>query len=279
MTFVSFEICAYSKNDLKAAPQLDLQKGDLSLRDRGYLTMSEISRHRAVGADCIYRHKTGHLYRDPLTGEVIDLLAELRCHQRLDRIVLLNDPEGTRVRLLAEPVDQATADARRRKAKKEMKGHCPSTDVLALMDWTIFITTLDSSKGDFASVLRLYGLRWQIEMLFKSWKGQLKFDEIHHVSEIELRVILTTRLLLITEGTNVLYRLCYQAIRELYGRDLSLQQFLKSLAARPELIKLISKALGEPTEPRVWIWEFLERYCCYEKRRRKNIYDKIREQS
>ena len=279
MSFVYFEICSYTKNDLKAAPELELKNRDMSLRDRGYLSNSEVARHRAAGADCIYRHKTAHRYRDPETGQIIDLLAELRRYDRLDRIVQLTDSEESKVRLIAERVDQATAEARRRKAKKEMRGHKPSAEVLALMDWTIFITTLDLAWGDFSSLLRLYGLRWQIEMLFKSWKSQLRFDEIHHVSEIELRVILTMRLLLITEGTNVLYRLCYQAIRELYERDLSLQQFLKVLTHHPELLASIYQALAQPLEPGLWQWEFLERYCCYEKRKRKNIYDKIRDAS
>ena len=55
----SFAIDPYSKNDLAAAPPLVLQQGDLVLRDRGYLTADEVRRHRAAGADCIYRHKTG----------------------------------------------------------------------------------------------------------------------------------------------------------------------------------------------------------------------------
>lgn len=36
--FIFFSIDPYSKNDLEAAPELELQEGDLVLRDRGYLT-------------------------------------------------------------------------------------------------------------------------------------------------------------------------------------------------------------------------------------------------
>lgn len=55
--FLSFSIDPYSKNDLTAAPELDLQKGDLVLRDRGYSCNDEIRRHIESGADCIFRHK------------------------------------------------------------------------------------------------------------------------------------------------------------------------------------------------------------------------------
>ena len=208
MSFVSFEISPYSKNDLKAAPELDLNRGDLVLRDRGYLSASEIVRHGNAGAHCIYRHKTGMRYLDPATHEPLDLLAELRKKGSLDRSVLLNDKARTPVRLVSAPVDKETAALRRRKAKKEMKGHKPSAEVLALMDWTIFLTTLPPEEGDFKTLLKLYGLRWRIEVIFKTWKSHLNFDSLHRVSEVELKTLLTARLLLITEGTNVLYRRC-----------------------------------------------------------------------
>ena len=49
--FLKFEIETYSKNDQKAAPDLELQEKDLILRDRGYLTTNEIIRHKKAEAD------------------------------------------------------------------------------------------------------------------------------------------------------------------------------------------------------------------------------------
>ena len=277
MSFESFEISPYTKNDLKAAPELTLKKGDLALRDRGYLSISEIARHRDAGADCIYRHKTGARYLDPDTHEFLDLLGELRIKGTLDRTVLLNDKDRTPVRLVSAPVDKETAALRRMKAKKEMKGHNPSAEVLALMDWTIFLTTVPQEDCDFKTLLNLYGLRWRIEVIFKTWKSHLNFDALHRVSEVELKTILTVRLLLITEGTNILYRRCYLKIRELYDRDLSLQKFLKRLTRSPELFGMIFQAFGNQSADPLPVWEHLERYCCYDKRTRKNFFDQCRE--
>lgn len=72
--FVSFSIDPYSKNDLKAAPELSLKEGDLVLRDRGYLTRSEFKRHLDNGADCIFRHKFGMTLLDPKTGKPLNIL-------------------------------------------------------------------------------------------------------------------------------------------------------------------------------------------------------------
>lgn len=280
MVFVSFEICAYSDNDLSAAPRLELRKGDLVLRDRGYLIAAEVARHIEAGADCIYRHKTGTTYLDEETGEPIDLLAELRLNGSIDRMVLLGNKEKTRVRLVSAPVSEEVANYRRMKAKREMKGHDPSAEVLALMNWTIFLTTADNGV-DFADILRIYGLRWRIEVIFKTWKSHLNFDAIHRVSDIGLRSILTMRLVMITEGTNVLYRSCHSYVKQHHGRELSLQKFLKRLGRSPELAGMITQALAdlsrEPGEPESEeareTWNHLVRYCCYDKRKRKNFFD------
>ena len=96
--FIDFSIDPYSKNDLAAAPELELQPGDLVLRDRGYLTKSEMQRHQNNQADFIYRHKAGSVYLDPLTGEPIDLLKLLRKNASIDQTVLINNEENSLVR-------------------------------------------------------------------------------------------------------------------------------------------------------------------------------------
>ena len=58
-TFVSFSIDKYSKNDLLAAPELEVNADDLVLRDRGYMLSSEMERIKENGASFIYRHITG----------------------------------------------------------------------------------------------------------------------------------------------------------------------------------------------------------------------------
>ena len=156
---LDFSIDSYTRNDIAAAPELALREGDLVLRDRGYLSAAEIQRHLEAGADFIYRHKSGSIYLDASTGEPLDLAALLERHGSLDLDVLLNNPERTRVRLIAQPVDEETANNRRRRARKEVKGHNPSKEVLHLMGWTIFLTSIPREKAGFADILSIYGLR------------------------------------------------------------------------------------------------------------------------
>ena len=269
--FLEFSIDAYSKNDLLCAPALKLQQGDLVLRDRGYLIADELQRHLDAGADCIYRHKTGTVYLDAETLQPIDLLAELSKNGCLDLRVRLNNKAQTPVRLLSAPVSQETASLRRMKAKKETHGHAPSAAVLALMDWTVFITTITAPEADFKTILATYGLRWRVEVLFKSWKSHLNFDLIHRVSKTQLRILLTARLLIITALTNWLHPKCHDLISKVHGRQLSLLKFLHYLTMKPEQLPQLVHCLSLANPQTQHSLLMLKKYCCYDKRKRQNF--------
>ena len=272
--FIGFSIDPYSKNDLAAAPELELQEDDLILRDRGYLTKEELQRHVQNRADFIYRHKTGMVYLDPITEEPIDLLKELRTNGSIDQVVRLNNKEKTRVRIVAARVDTETANLRRMKAKKESRSKNPSQAVLALMDWTIFITTLCKEKVTMQTLLTIYGLRWRIEIIFKAWKSHMKFDVIHRVSRTQLLILLMARLLRITFFTNSFYRCCYPIILGLYQRHLSLLKFLNELQKNPERVEALFEGLFAPViDQNATIWHSLKKYCCYDKRARLNYHE------
>jgi len=277
MRFIDFSLDSYSRNDLAAAPALQLEAGDLVLRDRGYLTSEEIERHVQAGAHCIYRHKTGTTYLDPATLQPLDLLALLQKQGHLDLPVLLNNPQRTAVRLVAAPVDESTAALRRMKAKKETKGHNPSKEVLALMDWTIFLTTIPATEAGFESILALYGLRWRIEIIFKSWKSHLHFATLHRVSKTQLHILLGARLLVITALTSTLYKLCHQQLWIRCQRRLSLLKFLNYLARNPGRIAPLCRMILSDLPDEDCLSSLLK-YCCYDKRKRANfqeIFDRL----
>lgn len=268
---IEFSIDPYSKNDLAAAPDLEIRKDDLVLRDRGYLITSEIQRHVDLGADFIYRHKTGMVYLDPTSLLPLDLSALLKRLGNLDMEVLLNDNKQTRVRLLAVRVDAETANLRRMKAKKETRGHKPSAALLELMDWTIFITNIPSTKASFAEILEIYGLRWRIEVIFKAWKSHLKFDVVHRVSARQLRVLLKARLLVIAAASN-LYRKFESVLWRKYQCRLSLLKFMNYLTAGMNRLQRVVCPLPDNDSETDTLMKALARYCCYDKRKKRRNF-------
>jgi len=270
-SLIDFSIDPYSKNDQSAAPELPIEAGDLVLRDRGYLLPKEIQRHAEAGADCIYRHKTGTTYLDPETGRTIDLPKLLRANGNLDILVLLNNEDRTPVRLVSAPVDEETANLRRMKAKKETHGHNPSKAVLELMDWTILITTIAPQKADFRTLLAIYGLRWRIEVIFKAWKSHLRFDNLHRVSKPQMLILLKARLFLITCSTNILHRALECSLWRKYRRRISLLKLIGFLAATPANLLRALASLCRNDSENLGFHKALLRYCCYDRRKRKNF--------
>ena len=272
-----FSIDPYSKNDLMAAPDLDIQPGDLVLRDRGYLTMDEIQRHRDHHADCIYRHKNGAVYLDPKTQLPIDLRALLRQNASLDVHVLLNNEARTPVRLVAAAVSEETANLRRMKAKKENRGHNPSQATLELMNYTIFITTIEKEQADFHQLLTLYGLRWRIEVIFKAWKSHVKFDLLHRVSKVQLHIILKARLLLIACCTNIILGPLQRSLWKRNQARISLLKLMRFICASPDnLIRAVLSLSADTHEAEPFMKTVL-RYCCYDRRNRKNHHEILME--
>lgn len=243
------------------------------LRDRGYLLPKEIQRHAEAGADCIHRHKTGTIYLDPETGRAIDLPKMLRSNANLDILVMLNNEERTPVRLVSAPVDEETANLRRMKARKEAHGHNPSKAVLELMDWTIMITTIAPRKADFRTLLAIYGLRWRIEVIFKAWKSHLRFGNLHRVSKTQMLILLKARLFLITCSTNLLHRALESCLWRRHRRRISLLKLIGFLAAAPANILRALASLSLADADNLDFHQALLRYCCYDRRKRKNFSD------
>jgi len=274
-SFLYFSIDPYSKNDLAAASELELQDGDLVLRDRGYSTYNEIQRHINANADCIYRHSFKSVYLDPVTFESIDLTKLLKRQGKLDMEVCLNNKEKTKIRLIAEPVSEQVANQRRRKAKKEMHGHNPAKELLFLMSWTIFITTIPPEKADAQRIMKIYRLRWKIEIIFKIMKSNMCFAKLHNVSFNQLQVLLIARFILIILTAQRIYQPYYLKIKSQFNKHLSMGKFIDFILKNPEFFnKLIPLSRKSKAREKDMIIQ-IARYCCYDKRKRLNICQQL----
>jgi len=268
--FLKFEIETYSKNDQKAAPDLELQEKDLILRDRGYLTTNEIIRHKKAGADFIYRHSFRMLYLDKETYQTIDLYELLKSKQNIDVEVRLNSNPEIIVRIVANSVTQQIADIRKYKAKKELKN--VSDLYLKMLDWSIFITSLKTENANFKTLLDLYSLRWKIETIFKNWKSNLKFDKIHNVSSTQLKILLRSRFLII-----ILMQYIHSAvkniIRKKFGKHVSFIKLTSYLSDKLYKINEILKSMKSMNMTEDNEIKSVEYYCCYDKRNDRNNFE------
>ena len=272
--FIKFSIDPYSKNDQSVSSIIEVEPGDIWLRDRGYFTIDSMEIIKEESGDYVMRYKSKTNVSDLETGEIIDLLSELEKRKRIDQKVFLGC-EKLPVRIIAVPVDEETANLRRMKAKKEASGYTPSKENLALMSWTIFITSIDNAAFTFDIIYKLYTLRWRIECIFKTWKSNFSFAAVHNVSEIQLRVLLTARLIMICIAYHKLYIPISNFLFKNRKKVISMLKFMRFTVRHfEEIIELVTSANKFGYNKML---NLIEKTCSYDKRKRKNYNQEILE--
>lgn len=153
------------------------QAGSLHLFDLGYFKQDHLALLNEQQAFYVSRYQSQTALYDDQTGEQIELLTYLRASDQPDTEikVALGAHLHTPARLIAHRLAPKLAAARRRKAKRKARndGRTCSAAHLALQGWDLYLTNLppEWTRQD---IQNLYKLRWQIELIFRTWKSQLQ---------------------------------------------------------------------------------------------------------
>lgn len=148
-----------------------------------------------------------------------------------------------------------------------------------MLSWSIFITTISKEELAFEQIFNLYGLRWRIEIIFKSWKSNMNFSKIHNVSHIQLQIILISRFIMILICTQFIFSPCRVKVKKHFNRHLSLLKTIHYLIKKPRMIIEIAKELrNSPNIPGDSLAK-LSRYCTYEKRKNRLNFEQQMERA
>jgi len=197
-------IDSYSVNDLKARHYLKPQKGDLVIRDRGYFALDQLINFVKERVHFIVRSKSNNKFYDRF-GKPINLHKVLSKRKTTVLEVRLSSNKGPLLTLFAQKVSPEIAAERCRAAKLSSKGRTISKQTMEQLQWSIFLTDLDSKTNEFKDIWQLYSLRWRIEILFKALKTHLHLDSIHNVSSNQLHIIIHARIAIVFLITSCVY--------------------------------------------------------------------------
>lgn len=154
--------------------------GALRIRDMGFFDRQLLEKDTAAGVYWISRVPAGTTLRcgDGPVVQVSVFLADQPPHvNKLDCWLWIGQADKAArplwCRFLAIRCSPEVAARRRQKLqeKARRKGRTASQRQLAMCDWTILITNVPETMLSFAEAWELYCSRWQIELLFKRWKG------------------------------------------------------------------------------------------------------------
>ena len=158
-----------------------LRDGDVVVVDRGYNSARALIECADRGVAVVVRYNPHSLNLYDAAGAKIDWLAELQGTAETERCLPVRvQVEGEFIegylhgcRLPPAPA----AEARQRvQAQARKKGRQAQARTLALAEWVLVLSTLPPAVLPTATVLALYRVRWQVELVIKRLKSIVDID-------------------------------------------------------------------------------------------------------
>lgn len=212
------------------------QKGGLLIFDLGYFKLQAFARIVEAGAYFLSRlnHQTTILDAATERPQPFELASWLNTvvGNSIEHTIFLGAKAQVASRLIAYRLPEAVVNARRRIAKKKAKkkGYTASKAHLKLLAWNLFITNVPCTIWKTETVGKVYPIRWQVELIFKSWKSYCQLASIHTKKADTTLCYLYGRMLLIL----INYALCPQLRHTLWlkkKRELSLLKLVRHFQA------------------------------------------------
>jgi hypothetical protein len=163
----------------------NIQPQDLCLEDLGYITLDHLNLVEEKQAYFLTRLKydvSVFVKKDdqyqPL--DIDQLARNMKPGQMMDKLVYLGRKHKIPVRMILEGVPKQVADQKRRKLKTDTQNKRKglSKGRLSFCNVNAFITNADHLLLPMALIRSIYSLRWQVEIIFKTWKSIFNLDKV-----------------------------------------------------------------------------------------------------
>jgi hypothetical protein len=133
------------------------------------------------------------------------------------------------VRLFVYLLPESVYQERMRKAhlNAQKKGRQLGKEFKARARLNLFTTSASEKLLDIQNAWKAYTLRWQIELVFKTWKSLWKIDKVKKVKKQRLECYIYSKLFIIVLSLNMLW-ITHNLMRGLYGKNLSFYKAIKT---------------------------------------------------
>lgn len=272
MQWLHLSLDAFTNNDQSASPVPlpILRQGDLLLRDLGYFVLNVLGQIIAKQAYFISRLRYGITIYDQ-KGKIINWKTLSKGKSIIDKQVWIGKEQKIAVRIvmIKLPAKQAAEKIRKARTDRDKRlNH--SEDYYQWLQYNVFITNVDVQSVHAKDIAQLYKVRWQIEILFKSWKSGFRIQKILFNATTNIHRVNTTIYLLLIFMSLVMRKIYNQyckSIRKKFGRSISLLKLSIFISKSFTSIVWLSPKQLESQ---------LAKHCCYEKRNdRTNMTDFI----
>jgi hypothetical protein len=208
----------------------EIEIGDIVVSDGGYGYRNSVAAVKKKRADGVFRIHPDTFPLEDQFGQPLDLWSLLRktkgSRMWERQAYCIHNQKRYAVRVIAckLPPEQAGLARKRAEKRAQKKGRPVSLNSLVLAGWVLLITTLEAADWPAEDILRLYRVRWQIELVFKRMKQMLKMHQIQCARQDSVQA--TIRALLLawvlqeqqaTQVRSLLRKLVQSALSETIG--------------------------------------------------------------
>jgi len=181
-----------------------IKKGELFIADLGYMVLNLLYKIDSKEAYFLGRFQSNRVLYEKIiintkpNKTAIYKIFKIEDHPEMfqadvtEKILYLKyKKEYLEVRVILFKNPEDTVNNRRRllnkNAKNKNKSKKPTDKSLILCNWSIFMTNTGEDKLPYRMIHNIYRIRWNVELIFKSWKSIL---DIHksNVNKNEYRV-------------------------------------------------------------------------------------------
>lgn len=237
------------QKNLEAIPQ-----GALLIRDLGYnspKTLKELIKKKLyfisrAKSQWNFYMKVEGCYHILTTVEIIKKLKS-QSSKYIDIEVFVGEQHKTPVRLIANLLTDEQAQKRK---NKKLSNRKLGKDALESIGLNLFITNVEKEKCDALSIYQLYRLRWQIELVFKTWKSVLNIEKFHTMNALRLECMILLKLIWVLLNESI-----FLFIQNYSNKELSFHKVAKTVS-----IYVTIQMLKKPNEFKKWIKKIIHKH-------------------
>jgi hypothetical protein len=209
---LDLDITSVKRTDYQDAREKvsDIEKGDLVIRDLGYFSSDVLKQIMVQEAFFLSRLRMKMLVYDEDLNEIsfsklyARMIKNNFTHTEME--VFIGQNEKVPVRLIVDIIPDEVYQKRLRLIEKEnkKKGYKTSDEYKIRARFNLLITNVEVKDLPSEKVYSLYKTRWQIELIFKTWKSVCGIHKIHPMSYHRLMCLLYAKFILILINNQII---------------------------------------------------------------------------
>jgi hypothetical protein len=162
---------------------VEVRPGDVVVADRGYARVRNFAHVGAANADFITRIGWRSLRLRDASGHAFDLMAVLsdtgpEVVEYAVRIGAGRAATDARLVIARKPAEKTAQQHTRQQRRASRKGTETDARTLRAAGFMMVVTSLSPDQASAEEVIRLYRMRWQVELAFKRLKSLGGFDAL-----------------------------------------------------------------------------------------------------